>query len=169
VLSSVVGEGIVVDLQTPTAGGPARERRVLPEDFTMDRSSCSVLAIEDDPAFLDLLRVIVEGDFGATLVVARDGQEGLDLAATLHPNLILLDVVLPKLDGVSVCKSLKGSATTRAIPVIGLTAAPWEAARRNMEEAGADGFVHKVYAFHELLPLLVRHLAEGPSSRVTPN
>src|SRR5262249_43279809 len=123
----------------------------------MDRTSRFVLAVEDDPAFVDLLRVIVEGDFGATLVVARDGQEGLDLAATLHPNLILLDVVLPKLDGVSVCRSLKGSPTTRAIPVIGLTAAPWEAARRNMEEAGAEGFVHKVYAFHELLPLLVRH------------
>ena len=119
-----------------------------------------VLAIEDDPAFCELLRIIVEGDFGATMVVAKDGEEGIELARTLLPHLILLDVILPRIDGVEVCHTLKSSPQTHRIPVIGLTASPWEEARKKMQRAGADGFVHKVYAFHDLLPLLVEHLPE---------
>jgi CheY-like chemotaxis protein len=133
---------------------------------TPARRSRFVLAIEDDPAFRDLLRLIVEGDFGATMASARDGEEGIALAGDLLPDLILLDVILPGADGVEVCRQLKASSATHAIPILGLTAAPDEALHQRMLAAGVDAFVHKFYAFHTLLPLLVTYLGE-PAPRRT--
>lgn len=124
-----------------------------------------VLIVEDEPDMSELLRSIVEGDFGARAVIALDGETALGLAQTLKPDLVVLDLFLPRVDGLAVCRDLKASPTTHSIPVVLLTGSFQESIREQALRAGVDSFVHKVYGFHELLPLLVEHLGE-PSHAV---
>jgi CheY-like chemotaxis protein len=107
-----------------------------------------------------LLQSIVEGDLEARAVVASDGETALDLARTLKPDLILLDLFLPKVDGLAVCRDLKASPITHSIPIVSLTGSFQESIREQALQAGVDSFVHKIYGFHELLPLLVEHLGD---------
>jgi len=80
-----------------------------------------LLIVDDDPTALRLL-VDYLGDYGLEIFVARDGTEGLAMAAAELPGLILLDIRLPDLSGYEVCRRLKGSPATAAIPVIFLSA-----------------------------------------------
>ena len=77
----------------------------------------SVLIIEDDPAVAQMYRIKLELD-GYTVTVAPDGEIGLRMAATDQPDLIFLDIRLPKLDGMAVLESLRNTDATRNIPVV---------------------------------------------------
>lgn len=79
-----------------------------------------LLLVDDEPANLQVLRHILHEDY--RLLFARDGQKALELAAQERPDLILLDVMMPGLSGLEVCRGLKSEALTRAIPVIFVTA-----------------------------------------------
>jgi hypothetical protein len=80
----------------------------------------SILVIDDDADSRDLLRRTLEGD-GHTIACASDGEEGLELARTLHPSLITLDVMMPGLDGWAVLRQLKADPDLREIPVVMVT------------------------------------------------
>jgi len=77
----------------------------------------SVLIVEDDPAVAQMYRIKLELD-GYTVTVAPDGEIGLRMAATDQPDLIFLDIRLPKLDGMAVLESLRNTDATRNIPVV---------------------------------------------------
>jgi DNA-binding response OmpR family regulator len=79
-----------------------------------------ILCIEDDEVFGKVLRKYLE-EQGYQVHVAIDGESGLEIAGNLAPNLILLDVMLPGMDGYQVCSALKADAKTEAIPVVMLT------------------------------------------------
>lgn len=83
-------------------------------------SKGKILLVEDD-AFLSELYVTKFGEVGYEIIVAEDGQEGLSLAEKLKPDLILLDIVLPRLDGLTVLRSVKEREAIKDIPVILLT------------------------------------------------
>ncbi len=85
------------------------------------------------------------------LSVAGDGAQALHLARTAQPDVILLDVKLPSLDGVQVCRFLKGDDATRDIKIIMVTALAQESDRRNAIEAGADDYVTKPFSPTDLL------------------
>lgn len=122
-----------------------------------------VLIVEDDPDVSASLQLLVESYFRVPTTVVEDGVRALDLARTVAPRLILLDLALPGLDGLAVCAQLKGSDQTRHLPIIAVSSSPWglEETRRRADEAGCDGFYHKLYDFHRLLPLLARYLGEA--------
>lgn len=89
-----------------------------------DQRECvakKILVIEDEPDVVSLLRVNLELS-GYEVHDARNGEDGLDLADTLEPDLILLDVVMPRMDGFTTLRELQEDPTTQAIPVIMLTA-----------------------------------------------
>lgn len=81
----------------------------------------TVLIVEDEPAVVDLLKFLLEKD-GYTTTVAYDGEEALNQVAAARPDLILLDIMLPKLDGYTVQKQLQADEKTANIPTIVLTA-----------------------------------------------
>ena len=81
----------------------------------------SVLIVEDDPDIVELLQYTLERE-GYPVMVAQNGEKGLSEAQRRRPGLILLDLMLPGLDGLEVCKALKADETTRSIPVVMLTA-----------------------------------------------
>jgi DNA-binding response OmpR family regulator len=77
----------------------------------------SVLFIEDDPAVAEMYKLKLELD-GYRVSVAKSGEEGLDVAQQLLPDIVFLDIRLPKMDGFAVLKSLRSDAVTKNIPVI---------------------------------------------------
>lgn len=110
----------------------------------------AILVIEDDEDILNLLRFNLEAA-GFTVITSADGYEGLNLARTRSPKLIILDIMLPGLDGFEICKELKRKKETSSIPVVMLTARGEEVDRIVGLELGADDYVVKPFSPRELL------------------
>ena len=106
-----------------------------------------ILIIEDDPDIADAVAYALQQE-GLRATVARDGRAGLEQFAAIHPDLVILDLMLPGLDGFSVFRSIRRKAET---PVIMLTAKAAEADRVAGLELGADDYVTKPFSMRELV------------------
>jgi DNA-binding response OmpR family regulator len=104
-----------------------------------------VLVADDDPDILGLVRFRLERE-GCEVVTAADGEAALELALARPPDLALLDVMMPRLDGVEVVRRLRANETTRSIPIILLTARVQESEVARGIEAGADDYVTKPFS-----------------------
>ena len=109
-----------------------------------------VLVIDDDPVILELLRVNFEIE-GFAVVSAGDGKEGLERARRDKPDLILSDIMMPRMDGLELVTQLRGDPKTRAVPVILLSAKAQNAEVKAGLEAGADDYVTKPFDPLELI------------------
>lgn len=111
-----------------------------------------VLGIDDDRDYLEVVKTAVRSRFpGVEFLAAADGAEGLKLALAKDPDVILLDISLPGMDGYEVCRRLKANAATRDIPVVFVTAAgSGRGSRIKCLEAGGDGFLAKPFEIEEL-------------------
>ena len=116
-----------------------------------------ILAVDDVPANLDVLIATLERE-GFSVLIATNGQSALEVAAREAPALILLDISLPDLDGIEVCKRLKADESTCDIPVIFLTADTSEERLIAGFQAGAVDYVTKPYLHHEVMTRLHTHL-----------
>ncbi len=117
-----------------------------------------ILLVDDDPDFVEAVRVIVESG-GYAVQVAYDGQEGLEAVAAEKPDLIVLDVMMPVLNGHAVCTRLKADPATAAIPIILLTAVADRVttstySHRDMLESEAEDYMPKPVEPAELLALI---------------
>lgn len=110
----------------------------------------AILVVEDDVDILRLIAYNLETS-GFEVATAQEGHEALALARRRVPNLIILDLMLPGLDGFEVCKELKRSETTRKIPLLMLTARGEEVDRIVGLELGADDYVVKPFSPRELI------------------
>lgn len=108
-----------------------------------------VLVAEDDEDISSLIRYRLKQS-GFDVVVARDGEDALRLAAERVPDLAVLDVMMPRIDGYEVTRRLRGNATTARVPVILLTARAQEADVKRGFEAGADDYLRKPFSPQEL-------------------
>lgn len=109
-----------------------------------------VLIIEDEKDILKVLEYNLEKE-GFRTLLCRNGEEGLDWARKELPDLILLDLMLPGLDGLEVCRELKREPKTSAIPIIMLTAKAQETDKVAGLELGADDYVTKPFSVRELI------------------
>lgn len=111
-----------------------------------------VLVIDHEPMSRTLIDAVLRTDHRYDVVCAPDGRQGLEAAQTARPDLVLLAALLPDgEDGFSVCRTLKGQARTRRIPILLVTAQTTTAQRVQGYEAGADDFVSKPFNRVELL------------------
>jgi DNA-binding response OmpR family regulator len=108
-----------------------------------------VLIVEDEEDILNLLRFNLQNS-GFDVITSGDGREALELARRHGPDLVLLDIMLPGLDGFEVCRELKSDPKTRLTPVIMLTARGEEVDRIVGLELGADDYVVKPFSPREL-------------------
>jgi DNA-binding response OmpR family regulator len=106
-----------------------------------------VLVVEDDPTLLDVLRYNLSKE-GYDVLTAVDGATGLEAARTDRPDLVILDVMLPKMDGYEVCRILRREMT---VPILMLTAKTEETDRVVGLEVGADDYVTKPFSMRELM------------------
>ena len=109
-----------------------------------------VLVADDDPDIVELLRLNLEAQ-GYAVVAASDGEEARSLALQLIPDLIVLDVMMPRMDGLEVLAALKAHVNTRDIPVVMLTAKASDTDVWNGWQAGADYYITKPFDLEELL------------------
>ena len=109
-----------------------------------------ILIVEDDKDIAKMLEYNLKKE-GFKVIGASDGEDALDLAVRQYPDLILLDLMLPGIDGLEVCKSLKKEGKTSAIPVIMLTAKGQESDKVVGLELGADDYVTKPFSPRELI------------------
>jgi CheY-like chemotaxis protein len=120
-----------------------------------------ILIVDDEERNRKLLDLFVKAD-GHETVLSGDGKEGLALAASVQPDLILLDLMMPGMDGFEVVRWLKADPATRAIPVIVVSALDDIASHRRMLESGADEFINKPVDRWEL-SLRISKLLHGKS------
>ncbi|HBF12038.1 MAG TPA: DNA-binding response regulator [Deltaproteobacteria bacterium] len=109
-----------------------------------------VVIIEDEPDIAELVRYNLQKE-GYKPVIAKDGFSGLKLVKNESPDIVLLDVMLPGMDGIEVCRKLKSDAVTRSIPVIMMTAKGEESDVVLGLGVGADDYVKKPFSPKELL------------------
>ncbi|MDD5492126.1 MAG: response regulator [bacterium] len=118
-----------------------------------------ILVVEDDALIRELDRVNLESA-GFTVVLATDGFQGLEMARTENPDLIVLDIMLPKMDGFKVCRILKFDDKYKHIPIIMLTARIQEVDKETGFKTGADGYMTKPYDPEELIKKVNQILAD---------
>jgi phosphate regulon transcriptional regulator PhoB len=120
----------------------------------------TILIVEDEKDIVKMLDYNLKKE-GYKVIVADDGEDALDLAKSKSPDLILLDLMLPGLDGLEVCKELKNERKTRLIPVIMLTAKAQESDKVVGLELGADDYVTKPFSPRELVARIKAVLRRG--------
>ena len=111
-------------------------------DMSDQKSVKTILLVEDNEDNLVVYRTILE-HVGYNVIEARDGEEGVSRAREHLPNLILMDISIPKIDGWEATQRLKSDDTTRNIPIIALTAHALEEDRQKAVQAGCDGYLAK--------------------------
>lgn len=124
-----------------------------------------ILVVDDEPEAVELVRFTLEQE-GYEVETAGDGMEGLRKAETTQPELIVLDVIMPQMDGMEVCRLLRSDAVSRRIPIIMLTARASEADRVLGLELGADDYMVKPFSTRELLVRIRKQLERGRSMLV---
>ena len=129
---------------------------------TKGRGVARVLAVDDDHVIRGLLEVNLEME-GHEVVTAVDGQDAIDKVRAELPDLILLDIMMPNVNGWQVAESLKAQETTRDIPIVFLTARAMEADVRKGKDLGVEAYVTKPFDPIDLMELVNRLLAERKS------
>ena len=110
----------------------------------------TILIVEDEKDIVKMLDYNLKKE-GYKTLIAHDGEDAIDTANTKQPDLILLDLMLPGMDGLEVCKTLKGESKTALIPIIMLTAKSQESDKIVGLELGADDYVTKPFSPRELI------------------
>ncbi len=128
-----------------------------------------ILIVEDEKDIVKMLEYNLQKEGFKTLSV-RDGEDALDAANREHPDIVILDLMLPGMDGLEVCKALKGGAKTARIPIIMLTAKAQESDKVIGLELGADDYMTKPFSPRELVArikaVLRRMTEKGPAAEV---
>ncbi|MDQ3673282.1 MAG: response regulator [Gemmatimonadota bacterium] len=119
-----------------------------------------ILIVEDNPANMTLA-VFLLSSAGYTVVTATDAEAGVGIARAQQPDLILMDIQLPGMDGLQATTLLKADETTRAIPVIALTALAMKGDEERIRAAGCDGYIAKPLAYKEFLATVADQLSKG--------
>jgi len=118
-----------------------------------------ILLVDDEESIVEMVRKRLEAS-GYDVVVAMDGQEALDKARKENPDLIILDLMLPKMNGYEVCTMLKQDEQYKKIPILLFTARAQQKDEELGYECGADGFIRKPFEAQELLKQ-IRSLLAG--------
>jgi DNA-binding response OmpR family regulator len=126
-----------------------------------------ILLVDDEPSIVKMVGKRLEIE-GFDVLVAIDGQEALAKAQAEQPDLIILDLMLPKLNGYEVCTMLKQDTRFQRIPIVMFTARAQEKDEKLGMECGANGFVRKPFRAQELLEKVRALLPVAPAGGASP-
>ena len=116
-----------------------------------------ILVVDDDPKDLKLIRDLLQVS-GYKTIEATGGEQGIELAKAKKPDLILMDILMPKVDGYTACRAIKMDKATKAIPVVMLTSLDYELNKELGRDMGANGYMTKPVGRQELLDVISRFL-----------
>ncbi len=116
-----------------------------------------ILIVEDEPKSLKLIRDLLQVS-GYKTIEATAGEKCVELAKAKKPDLILMDIMMPKMDGYTACREIKMDKATKAIPVVMLTALDYELNKELGRDVGAAEYITKPVDHQELLDVISRFL-----------
>jgi CheY-like chemotaxis protein len=117
----------------------------------------AILVADDDPDILSIVSMSLEAQ-GYTVHKATNGREAVDLAREHHPDLMLLDMMMPELSGYEAVAELKGDPATRDIPVVGLSAKAMATDMERATDAGIDGYITKPFRIAQVMAAVEEYL-----------
>lgn len=117
-----------------------------------------ILIADDEPNIRSLVSRMLGKDY--IVIEATNGEEAIDIAKRQEPDLILMDLMMPKMDGYAACSSIKADQATKGIPVVMLTGVTHELNKSFAREMGADGYLSKPFNTDELLRQVKQILGE---------
>jgi len=126
-----------------------------------------VLVVDDEDNIIELIRLGLRYE-GFQVEVASDGEQGIALAQRIDPDLVILDVMMPGIDGLEVCRRLRGNPTTRDVPILMLTAKDEVGDRILGLQTGADDYLTKPFDFYELLERIKAILRRQSRAKAAP-
>ena len=118
----------------------------------------TILIVEDEPKNMTLTRDLLKIS-GYQTIEAVDGVQGVEKAKASKPDLILMDIMMPRMDGYAACREIKADPSTRLIPVVMLTAVGYDLSKKLAKQMGADGYVTKPFNRQQLLDAITPLLA----------
>ena len=124
-----------------------------------DIAKKKILIVDDEPTVIKLLSKLLNERYA--VIKARNGEEAIKITASLHPDLILMDLMMPKMDGYQCCHVIKSDPKTSMIPVVMLTAVNQSLNVKLGEIMGADGYITKPFDTKELLDTIDKVIAGG--------
>jgi two-component system phosphate regulon response regulator PhoB len=110
----------------------------------------TILIVEDDPKSMTLTNDLLKISGYAT-IQATDGKQGVELAKSANPDLILMDIMMPKMDGYTACREIKADQSTKNTPVVMLTAVGYDLNKKLAKQLGADGYITKPFSRQQLI------------------
>jgi len=117
-----------------------------------------ILIVEDDPKTMKLIRdVLVQK--GYTVIEATDGTQGIELAKSKKPDLILMDTLMPNIDGITALNAIKSDKSTTNIPVLMVTALDYDLNQKLARQMGAVGYITKPINIRDLLDEVSRNVS----------
>lgn len=120
-----------------------------------------VLIVEDEPDNREIMRAVVEDMLGHRAVLVNDGEAAVGIAAALQPNIILMDLMMPRLDGFEATRHIKANPLTSHIPVVAVTAMSRPNDRQRAIDEGADDYVSKPFDLDLLVAVIEKYAVEG--------
>jgi two-component system cell cycle response regulator DivK len=117
----------------------------------------TILIVEDEPRNMKLLHDLLQR-FGYEIIEASDGEQGVKIAGEKIPDLILMDIMMPKMDGLEATRIIKADEKTKHIPIIALTSYAMKGDREKTIEAGCDGYIAKPIDIKEVLKVIEHFL-----------
>ena len=118
-----------------------------------------ILIVEDEPKNLKLASDLLQAS-GYTTIEATDGKQGVELAKAKNPDLILMDIQMPVMDGLEATRILKRDTTTKDIPVLALTSYAMKGDEERILEAGCNGYLAKPFDIQKLLEEVAKYFLE---------
>ncbi len=119
-------------------------------------SGKTVLIVDDEESVRRVVRKTLSEKYD--VLEARDGEEAINVAQSQKPNLILMDIMMPRMDGYVACSTIKADKSTRGIPVVMLTGLGFKLNKKLAQTIGADGYITKPFNIDELRRQVKRHL-----------
>jgi len=121
--------------------------------------SKKILVIDDETELLKAISIRLKAS-GYEVITAQDGQEGLEKAKSSNPDLIVLDILMPKMDGYEVCRLLKFDEKYKSIPVIMLTAKAQDIDKTMGKKVGVDDYITKPFETQDLVDKIKKYIGE---------
>ena len=115
----------------------------------MNKHNETILIVDDEPNVRQLLRTILSSNFN--VVEAEDGKQAIEIANSQKPDVILMDMMMPKMDGLTACHLIKNNPATKMIPVIMVSAIGFELNIKLSKQMGAAGYITKPFSSQDLI------------------
>jgi two-component system cell cycle response regulator DivK len=119
----------------------------------------AILVADDDPDILSIVSMSLETQ-GYTVYKATNGREAVDLARQHHPDLVLMDMMMPIVSGYEAVSELKADATTRDITIVGLSAKAMATDMERATDVGIDGYITKPFRIAQVLTVVASYLQD---------